>query len=498
MRKSVKKIMQFVLMFALVLALGLFAAGCSSNESVYVTSIEKTGSLGSSDIFTIYYSDGSTGSFTVTNGTDGKDLSANDIYEHYKEVTGNPDLTYSEFLDLYLTVKADSPSLVINKCLLSAMKIYSEFVVTTTNIVGGIGWNPIYTTTSDTTYTTGAAVIYDMDTVSDGYTYIVTNYHVVYLDKADSAKNGGTKLARKIYGYLYGSEGAPATVDEDGDKQADKDGDGYTEYHVGDYAIALEYVGGSVVSDIAVLRAKTADIKAVNKDAQAVSLAEEYHVGETAIAIGNPEGFGISVTQGIISTVNEYITLNVDGTVRQYRSLRIDTPLYSGNSGGGLFNAEGKLIGITNAGNTNDENINYAVPLSIAKGTVENILYYANDGDDTTSGVYKPVLGVTVESRNSKYVYDQNLGYGKIVEDVLIKTVNENSIAQTLGLQEGDRITAILVKDTEYEICQSFDVSDILFAAQAGDNLSVKYERDGQEQTSKAYILRVSDLQSVS
>ena len=43
-----------------------------------------------------------------------------------------------------------------------------------------------------------------------GYTYIVTNYHVVYLEEADEALNGASKIARKIYGYLYGSESTPA------------------------------------------------------------------------------------------------------------------------------------------------------------------------------------------------------------------------------------------------------------------------------------------------
>lgn len=493
-----KKIMRYAVVLMLVLAFGLLAVGCSSDDAVYVTSIEKTGSDGLSDIFTISYSDGSTGSFTVTNGADGKDLSITEIYEQYKEETGNSDLSYSEFLELYLSVNSDNSSLVINKCLLSAMKIYSEFVVTTSSIIGGVIGRPIYTTTSNTTYSTGAAVIYNMDTSENGYTYIVTNYHVVYYSSADSEKNGGSKIARKIYGYLYGSEGAPATVDENGDNQADKDEDGYTVYQGGDYAIELEYVGGSVTADIAVLRVKTAEIKAINEDAQAVSLAEDFHVGETAIAIGNPEGYGISVTQGIISTVNEYISLNIDGTTRQYRSLRIDTPLYEGNSGGGLFNAEGKLIGITNAGITSDENINYAVPLEIVRNTVANIIYYANDGNDSTNGVYKPVLGVTVDSRNSRYVYDSSTGYGKIVEEVVIDTVNDASIAQSLGLQSTDILAAIIVNGTEYTICQSFDISDILLTVRASDSIAVLYERDSQICTSQSYILRDSDLDLVA
>ena len=105
-------------------------------------------------------------------------------------------------------------------------------------------------------------------------------------------------------------------------------------------------MGGTITYDIAVLRAKTSDVLARNEDAQPVKLADEYHVGETAIAIGNPEGDGLSVTQGVISTESEYITLSIDDTPRSYRSIRIDTALYSGNSGGGLFNKSGELIRI--------------------------------------------------------------------------------------------------------------------------------------------------------
>ena len=80
-----------------------------------------------------------------------------------------------------------------------------------------------------------------------------------------------------------------------------------------DYAIGLEYVGGSVLSDIAVLRADTADILAINEQAQAVTLADDYYVGQTVYAVGNAEGMGLSAVQGIISTEDELITLSIDG-----------------------------------------------------------------------------------------------------------------------------------------------------------------------------------------
>ena len=493
MKRTTKTILAVLL--ALVLAFSLVLAGCSSSEqaagsSVYVTQIEKTGTDGLNDVYTVTYSDGSTSTFTVTNGSDGEDLTITDVYEEYKQTTGS-DLTFEEFLKQYLTVSDESAALAIQKNLLSVMKIYSEFVVTETT---SSMYPPFYTQSTDTAIYTGSAVLYDMDTGADGYTYIVTNYHVVYLADADTEKNGGTNIARKIRGYLYGSEGSPSTVDEDNNNVADTDSDGYTKYDYGSYAIELEYIGGSVSSDIAVLRAKTSDILAINESAAEITLADGYHVGETAIAIGNPEGRGISVTQGVISTESDYISLDIDGTARSYRSIRIDTPLYQGNSGGGLFNADGELIGITNAGNSTEQNINYAIPLEIVTGTADNIIRSYEDGNDATNGAYKITLGVTVSTQNSKYVYDAESGYGAIEEEVVVQSVESGSIAETLGLAEGDVIKSIIVNGTEHAITRSFNISDLILTLRTNDILQVKYERSGAEETGASYTLQSSDF----
>ena len=338
---------------------------------------------------------------------------------------------------------------------------------------------PEYGTRSGISVSTGAAVIYSMDTSEDGYTYFVTDYHVIYNNDADASLNNedGTKIARNLHAYLYGSEGSPSAVDENGDGYADTDDNGYTIYDYGDYAIDLEYVGGTITYDIAVLRAKTSDVLARNEDAQPVKLADEYHVGETAIAIGNPEGDGLSVTQGVISTESEYITLSIDDTPRSYRSIRIDTALYSGNSGGGLFNKSGELIGITNAGNSTDQNINYAVPLEIVTGTVDSIIYYGNDGNADTNGVYRLLFGVNVNTENSKYVYDAASGYGNISEDVMIASVNSGSLAEKLGLRQDDRIAAVIINGTTHTIDRSFDIENLALTIRANDIIQIVYER---------------------
>ena len=475
-----------------ILALGLALTGCStggtSNE-VYVTSISQTTAADGTPQYTVFYSDGTS---AVLSGTSSESSSntVKDAYEAYLEETGDT-ISFSDFLKEYLTVEDDSNAQAVAACLNSTLKIYAESVETQLSI------NPFWGTTevSDVVISTGAAVIYRIDEETDS-AYLVTNYHVVYNEDADTEKNGGT-IARAVHGYLYGSESEPSLVDEDGDGTADTDENGYTEYDYGESAVAFEYVGGSMENDIAVLRGSLSALRALNPDVKAVTVADGYYVGETAIAIGNPEGEGISVTQGIISTEYEEITLEMGGKYRSYRTLRIDTPLYEGNSGGGLFNLSGELIGITNAGNKEDQNINYAVPVDLVTGVADNIIDYSLDHDDSTNGAYRITLGVSVTAQSSRYVYDGETGYGHIEEEVTAASVTKNSIAETLGLKEGDVIDAILVNGTEHEVLRTFQIYDVLLTVRAGDSIRIRYERDGALQVTDGYTTSSADLSPI-
>lgn len=487
MRKAMKWLV--TVLAVLMLSCAFVLTGCGRQASV--VSIERAESRGSDEVFTVTYSDGSTTELVISGGEDGQDVTAEDLWQTYIEKTGD-DIEYEEFLEKYLTIESGDNSAVIGKTLLSSMKVYTEFVEQT--IVSG-GFGQISRQEGVYIYT-GGAVIYSM---GEEYSYILTNYHVVYNadasgGNADGNKNGD-KIARRITCYLYGSEGEPSSTNS-------RDDYGYTLYDYGDYAIDCEYVGGSVAADIAVLRAETQDILAVNEDACAVALADGYEVGDTAYTIGNPENEGISVTQGIVSVDNEYITLDIDGTARQYRSIRIDTPLYQGNSGGGLFNVSGELIGIANAGNGSEENINFAIPLPIVTGVADNIIHFYEDGDDSTSGLYTVdfTASSAISSQNSKYVYDSSSGSGRIVEEAVLGAVR--GIAEELGLETGDIIQSfVLTRDgesTEYAIERTFDISDLLYTFRPGDTVYVNYKRDSQPLKSAEYTIAEGDFVSVA
>ena len=447
----------------------------TQNDVKSIVSIEKTYSEGLKDVYTINYSDGSKYVFEITNGKDGvngingingKDGEALDIESIYnKYLETYPETTYEEFLKEVLEIEVPSNTISINKALLSCAKVYTEFTETTKS-----GWK----TVTDTAVYLGSAVVYKVDAE---YTYFITNYHVVYDKSADEVD----KLPKKIVCYLYGSENFPV-------KTTQKDQSNCTIYDYGNYGIECEYVGGAITYDIAIIKAKTSDVKAINDKVSPITFAEEYHVGDTAIAIGNSEGEGISVTKGIVSVESEYIT--VDASVRYYRSMRIDTAIYHGNSGGGLFNSQGELIGITNAGDGDNQNVNYAIPLDIVKPTVESIMYYGNCAK-------KIRLGVEVAITNSKYVYNEGTGKGKIVETLTISGVESNTIAEKLTLQTGDILLAFVIDGVEHELDRTFNIGDLSLTIRSGDQISFKISRQGQMLNTSVYTVLQSDLNVV-
>lgn len=452
---------------AAVLSAGIFA-GCGSEKGI--VSVEKTSSAGLTDTYTITYSDGTKGSFSVTNGKDGA-VTAEDAYETYKKIYGE-DLTYDEFLKKYLTVEDVGITEAVNSSLLSSLKVACEFEVYSLS-GGGIFGQPSYTLRP--VIQQGSAVIYKME---EEYTYLITNYHVIYNSDAQ-----GSKECQRMYAYIYGSEQTPYLDSASGS------------YVYGEYAIECEYIGGEISYDIALLRARTKDIKKYNADAVAVEIEENFFVGDTVYSVGNTEGLGIAVNSGVISVDSEFITLKIDGKARSYRSIRMDAAIHEGNSGGGLFNSDGKLIGINHAGSSETSSMNYAIPGAIVKGVADSVLR-TFDGAEAV-GIKKCVLGVTLQGVNSRFVYDTESGLGKIKEDISVTAVTENGIAQNLGIRVNDKIDSITVNGNLYFLDRYFQLGDILLSVCAGDKIEIGYTRDGAALKTSLYSVKAENLADV-
>ncbi len=328
-----------------------------------------------------------------------------------------------------------------NKALMSAVSIYAKFQKTQSSIWGS-------STVSATSAGSGVIIGLDKD---NGSAYILTNYHVVY----DSASKTTNHISNEISVYLYGMESA-------------------------EYAINATYVGGSMNYDLAVLKVE-GSLLLMQSNAMAVTFAnsDEVAIYEDAIAVGNPEGTGISVTGGKINVDSEYINLYMDDGDSQsqisLRVMRTDAAVNSGNSGGGLFNSKGELIGIVNAkkmlssdGEDTVDNIGYAIPSNVAKSIASNIIYYC-DGTDKEC-VYRAMLGITLGYNNMRTEYDTETGLLTKKENVGVSEISNGSFAEG-KLEVGDRFETITVGGVTHEIYRTFHLIERMLDARVGDTV---------------------------
>ena len=292
----------------------------------------------------------------------------------------------------------------------------------------------------------GSGVIYKYNEEDDGY-FIITNYHVVY----SKATKG---ISEEIQVLLYGNEYLEGLID-------------------------ATYIGGSMNYDIAILYVENNDIF---KDSACtpVSVADSNYlsIGDTVLAFGNSQGEGLSVTSGIVSVDSETLDLSIDEkTETQYRVLRTDTAINHGNSGGGLFNDKGELVGIVNAKliSASVEGMGYAIPSTLACNVADNII--DNCYKTNNICVKRALLGITVSNNKSISMFNPETGKISIVETIYVVSSSPTCLFGT-GIKENDVIKSIVLdgKD-ELMVTRQFHVIDYLLQARVGDTGTLTVER---------------------
>lgn len=447
-------------------------------DEAYIVDIQPTETIGNSTTYTIIYSDNSTSIFTVTNGkdgvngTNGKDgesVSIESIYDEY--VKSHPGVTYDEFLKEFLfidqTTQAKTVQDATNIAIQSAVTIWCEFP--TSDYLGA---------NKNTSIACGSGVIYKMD---EDFSYIITNYHVVFMTDCDT----DNKIAKNINIFQYGTSEQAYKVVEEGENGTTitvLDSDGYPEVAYGDGAIEATFVGGELTYDIAVIKVPTSELKKYNANVKAATVASDYEIGETAIAIGNPECEGFSATSGIVSVESEEISMTGadDLTKCNFRVMRIDTAVNGGNSGGGLFNINGELIGIVNAKavSSDIDNIAYAIPYDNATAVVDNILHYY-DGTNPTI-IKKLYLGIGYTVKNGRAIYDAETNRTTLVDDLVIVEVNANSVGELIGFKAQDVVKSISINGTKHTITCAYQLPDLLLRIVEGDKIIFEVKREGE------------------
>lgn len=226
--------------------------------------------------------------------------------------------------------------------------------------------------------------------------------------------------------------------------------DGYQPIHA-------TVVGRSSNYDLAVLKIQDDQVRGAS---QAATIANSALVaeGDSAIAVGNPQHNGFAVTVGHVSRTN--VLVSTAGL--SIRSLQVDTAINAGNSGGGLFDDNGNLIGIVQTKNTNAgiDNVASAIhsntALSIAKNLIEGRqLQYVD------FGLELEIKGVEIKSLNGKFYR---------VDKIYIKDILETS--DLYGkLSKGDNIVAVSYNDKTVQVMNEYFFEEIKFDLRVGDEI---------------------------
>ena len=236
---------------------------------------------------------------------------------------------------------------------------------------------------------------------------------------------------------------------------------------IGDKDYTATLVGEDTTSDIAVIK-----IDANGLTPATVGDSDSLKVGQNVMAVGNPLGeLGGTVTGGMISALNRSVTIQGSSSVNTMSLIQMDASVSPGNSGGGLFNMNGELVGIVNAKSSSSdaEGLGFAIPINDAIKVAQELL---ENGYVTG----RPYLGITYLAVTDAQTASQ-LGvnaYGVYVVEVV-----KGGPAEKAGLQAGDRIVSV----DGTEIASKDDLGTLMQKHAAGDTLSITIARDGQMQT---------------
>ena len=229
----------------------------------------------------------------------------------------------------------------------------------------------------------------------------------------------------------------------------------------GDKEYKVKIIGADPLSDIAVLQIETEDnFLPVN-----FGDSDKARIGDWVLAIGNPFGFGGTVTAGIISARNRNIGLS-----RYEDFIQTDASINSGNSGGPLFDTNGDVIGINTAilGQSGSIGIGFAIPSNSAKRVIEQLIRYG----ETKRGW----LGVRIQVVTKEIAEAEKLDKAR---GAFVESVAENSPSEKGGIIAGD----IILEFDGKSIKEMMQLPQIVAQTDVGKSVKVKIWRNKKEIT---------------
>ncbi|PTE21556.1 serine protease [Cereibacter changlensis JA139] len=232
-----------------------------------------------------------------------------------------------------------------------------------------------------------------------------------------------------------------------------------------------ELVGTDPMTDIAVIRLKDAEgLPFVELDA-----ADDLRVGDAVVAVGNPFGLGGTVTSGIVSAVGRNIN---SGPYDDY--IQTDAAINRGNSGGPLFDTEGKVVGM-NTAIYSPSGGSVGIGFSIPASTIQTVVAQLQE----TGSVSRGWLGVQIQPMTTDLA--QALGL-ESTDGALVAAVQPDSPASASELQSGDVITAV----NGTAVTEKRSLPTLIAAIPAGETAKLAVLRNGEDRTVEVKIGELS------
>jgi serine protease Do len=192
-----------------------------------------------------------------------------------------------------------------------------------------------------------------------------------------------------------------------------------------------------------------------------IARSSDLMIGETVIAIGNPQGHANTVTTGVLSAIGRSIQVRApDGQHRQYKDLlQTDAAINQGNSGGALLDITGRLIGINNAMSASAENIGFAIPMDIVRKEFTRELLQSTSF--VASG-NAPWLGLEVADLDGK---------------VVVTEIVRGGPANLADIRSGD----VLTKIGSHDVRTSIDYLRHFFDLENARRVPMTVQRKGRQ-----------------
>ena len=312
---------------------------------------------------------------------------------------------------------SDTAVFAANKILPSIVGIEIQYTVTSSFFMFGAP-------STSTATASGSGIIIS----EDGY--ILTNNHVV-----------DTSTSSSSYSYYELSKATSVKVKLFNDENT----------------YDAKIVGQDSKTDLAVLKIEKTGLTAAE-----FANSDEVKIGEFAMAIGNPLGLGSSITCGVISAVNRQVAS--EGTT--YNCIQTDAAINSGNSGGALVNAEGKVIGVNTLklSGTGVEGIGFAIPINSTVDITKDLIEY--------NKVLRPYIGLSTID-----LTEDLAKANKLVVGIYVKSVDDFSAGEKAGIKPGD----VIIKADGKEVKTSNELNAIRDTHKIGDTMTVIVYRNGAE-----------------